>query len=132
MHSDNNLIGFEPAFNNRFIDEEYYKESDTNQVNHDVIYNNGFQASSKKCQDQSYNMCLTDNFNFFAQMGAGYRSLPQNAENTNQNLIIDEVILSQGKEFRNETFFNITLGTDYHINAFNVFGRCVLFARFTA
>jgi len=62
----------------------------------------------------------TDNFNFFAQMGAGYRSLPQNAENTNQNLINDEVILSQGKEFRNETFFNITLGTDYHINAFNV------------
>lgn len=62
----------------------------------------------------------TDNFNFFAQMGAGYRSLPQNAENTNQNLIIDEVILSHGKEFRNETFFNITLGTDYHINAFNV------------
>ena len=62
----------------------------------------------------------TDNFNFFAQMGAGYRSLPQNAENTNQNLINDEVILSHGKEFRNETFFNITLGTDYHINAFNV------------
>ena len=62
----------------------------------------------------------TDDFNFFAQMGAGYRSLAQNAENTNQNLIIDEVILSQGKEFRNETFFNITLGTDYHINAFNV------------
>lgn len=62
----------------------------------------------------------TDDFNFFAQMGAGYRSLPQNAENTNQNLIIDEVILSHGKEFRNETFFNITLGTDYHINAFNV------------
>lgn len=62
----------------------------------------------------------TDDFNFFAQMGGGYRSLPQNAENTNQNLIIDEVILSHGKEFRNETFFNITLGTDYHINAFNV------------
>ena len=62
----------------------------------------------------------TDDFNFFAQMGAGYRSLPQNAENTNQNLINDEVILSHGKEFRNETFFNITLGTDYHINALNV------------
>jgi outer membrane receptor protein involved in Fe transport len=62
----------------------------------------------------------TDDFNFFAQMGAGYRSLPQNAENTNQNLINDEVILNHGKEFRNETFFNITLGTDYHINALNV------------
>jgi len=62
----------------------------------------------------------TDNFNLFAQIGAGYRSLPQNAENTNQNVINDEVILSHGKEFRNETFFNITLGTDYHINALNV------------
>lgn len=62
----------------------------------------------------------TDNFNLFAQMGAGYRSLPQNAENTNQNLITDEVILSNGKAYRNETFFNITLGTDYHINDFNV------------
>lgn len=62
----------------------------------------------------------TENFNLFAQMGAGYRSLPQEAENINHNLMTDEVISSNGKEFRNESFFNITLGTDYHINALNV------------
>ena len=67
MHSNNNLNGFESAFNNKFIDEDYYKESNTNQdnqVNHRVIYNDGFKVSSKQCQDQSYDMCLTDNFNF--------------------------------------------------------------------
>ena len=62
----------------------------------------------------------TENFNLFAQLGAGYRSLPQESENINQNLITDEVLLSNGKEFRNETFFNLTLGTDYHINDLNV------------
>lgn len=64
MHTENSLNGFESAFNNKYIDEDYYKESDTNQVNHDVMYNDGFKVSSKQCQDQSYDMCLTDNFNF--------------------------------------------------------------------
>ena len=62
----------------------------------------------------------TENFNLFAQLGAGYRSLPQESENINRNLITNEVLLSNGKEFRNETFFNLTLGTDYHINDLNV------------
>ena len=62
----------------------------------------------------------TENFNLFAQLGAGYRSLPQESENINQNLITNEVLLSNGKEFRNETFFNLTLGADYHINDLNV------------
>ena len=62
----------------------------------------------------------TENFNLFAQLGAGYRSLPQESENINQNLITNEVLLSNGEEFRNETFFNLTLGTDYHINDLNV------------
>jgi hypothetical protein len=53
-------------------------------------------------------------------MGAGYRSLPQDAENTNRNLSTNEVIVSKGEAFRNEAFFNITLGTDYHINDLNV------------
>ena len=62
----------------------------------------------------------TENFNLFAQMGAGYRSLPQVQENTNRNMTSNEVILSKGEAFRNEAFFNITLGTDYHINDLNV------------
>jgi len=62
----------------------------------------------------------TENFNLFAQLGAGYRSLPQESENINRNLITNEMLLSNGKEFRNETFFNLTLGADYHINDLNV------------
>lgn len=62
----------------------------------------------------------TENFNLFAQLGAGYRSLPRNSEATNKDLFNNEVIFSEGIEYRNETFYNITLGTDYHINELNV------------
>ena len=62
----------------------------------------------------------TDNFNLFTQLGAGYRSLPRDSKNENRNLSNGELILSEGESFRNETFFNITLGTDYHINDLNV------------
>lgn len=62
----------------------------------------------------------TEKFNLFTQFGVGYRSLPRDRESSNRNLINDETILSTGEEFRNETFFNITLGTDYHLNEFNV------------
>ena len=63
----------------------------------------------------------TEKFNLFTQMGAGYRSLPRINEAINRNLVNDEVIFSDGENFRNETFFNITLGTDYHLNEYNVF-----------
>lgn len=62
----------------------------------------------------------TENFNLFAQLGAGYRSLPQESEAINRNLTNNEVIFSDGTEYRNETFFNLTLGADYHINDLNV------------
>ncbi|WP_298541617.1 TonB-dependent receptor [uncultured Aquimarina sp.] len=63
----------------------------------------------------------TEKFNLFTQMGAGYRSLPRDNEAINRNLENGEVIFSDGENFRNETFFNITLGTDYHLNKYNVF-----------
>ncbi len=63
----------------------------------------------------------TEKFNLFTQFGAGYRSLPRDNEAINRNLINNEVIFSEGENFRNETFFNITLGTDYHLNKYNVF-----------
>jgi outer membrane receptor protein involved in Fe transport len=62
----------------------------------------------------------TENFNLFAQLGAGYRSLPKDSEAINKNLTDNEVIYSDGIEYRNETFYNITLGTDYHINDLNI------------
>ncbi|MBK9108665.1 MAG: TonB-dependent receptor [Saprospiraceae bacterium] len=63
----------------------------------------------------------TEHFNLFTQFGAGYRSLPDDKESINRNLLNGETILSTGEEFRNEKFYNITLGTDYHLNEYNVF-----------
>ncbi|MDX5428475.1 MAG: outer membrane beta-barrel family protein, partial [Bacteroidota bacterium] len=62
----------------------------------------------------------TENFNFFTQLGGGYRSLPRYGESTNLDLIDSTEVKSEGIEYRNEKFFNITLGTDYHINDLNV------------
>jgi len=62
----------------------------------------------------------TEKFNLFTQMGAGYRSLPRYNESVNYNKTTGTTILSEGIEYRNEKFYNITLGTDYHINKYNV------------
>ncbi|QCX38674.1 TonB-dependent receptor [Aureibaculum algae] len=62
----------------------------------------------------------TEKFNLFAQLGAGYRSLPRDSESMNTDLTNNEVIYSKGKDYRDETFFNLTLGADYHINELNV------------
>jgi outer membrane receptor protein involved in Fe transport len=62
----------------------------------------------------------TEKFNLFSQIGAGYRSLPKDNENINQNLIANNRVNSFGTEFRNEQFYNLTLGADYHINELNV------------
>lgn len=62
----------------------------------------------------------TENFNLFTQIGAGYRSLPQDNKSINKDLVTEETVYNEGTSFRNETFFNITLGTDYHINKRNI------------
>jgi len=62
----------------------------------------------------------TDKFNLFSQMGVGYRELPSDEENINRDLVNNTTLLSNGKEYRNETFYNLILGTDYHINDYNV------------
>ena len=62
----------------------------------------------------------TEHFNLFSQLGVGYRELPRNTENINEDLVNDTITYSKGKEFRNETFYNVVLGTDYHINPKNI------------
>lgn len=62
----------------------------------------------------------TEKFNIFSQLGVGYRELPNDSENINRNLVSGTTIFSEGEEFRNETFYNFILGTDYHINSNNV------------
>jgi len=62
----------------------------------------------------------TEKFNLFSQLGAGYRELPRFEENINRDLVTNTTISSEGEEYRNETFYNLILGTDYHINDYNV------------
>ncbi|MFT6998062.1 MAG: outer membrane receptor protein involved in Fe transport [Cryomorphaceae bacterium] len=57
----------------------------------------------------------TENFNFFTQFGAGYRSLPRFRESENLDLTTGNKLVSEGTEYRNEAFYNITLGTDYYL-----------------
>jgi len=62
----------------------------------------------------------TEKFNLFSQLGFGRRTFPSDEETENRNLENGTYISSLGENDKNETFFNLILGTDYHINDFNV------------
>ncbi len=61
-----------------------------------------------------------EKFNLFSQLGFGIRELPDDRINRNVDLVNNTTILSTGTEFRNETYYNFVLGTDYYINESNV------------
>jgi len=58
----------------------------------------------------------TEKFNLFTQLGAGYRERPIETKNINTDRINHTTVNSNGEEYRNEEFYNVVLGTDYHIN----------------
>ena len=62
----------------------------------------------------------TENFNLFTQLGAGLRDLPNDIVTRNVDLENNTTVLSTGTEYRNEAYYNLVLGTDYHINDNNV------------
>ncbi|MGB5666574.1 MAG: outer membrane beta-barrel family protein [Maribacter sp.] len=62
----------------------------------------------------------TEKFNLFSQIGVGLRDLPNEIETRNVDLVNNTKILTNGTEYRNEKYFNLVLGTDYHINDRNV------------
>lgn len=62
----------------------------------------------------------TEKFNLFAQLGAGYRELPNEITVRNTDLTTGNVIVSNGEEFRNEAFYNFILGTDYYFSPSSV------------
>ena len=62
----------------------------------------------------------TSKFNFFTQAGVGYKELPRDSENINRDNFTGNTVTSVGEEFRNETFYNFILGSDYYINKSNV------------
>jgi len=56
----------------------------------------------------------TQKFNLFSQVGIGHRTFPRIYRTINQDSL--SVINSTGKGKKNETFYNLILGADYHIN----------------
>ncbi|MFK7783967.1 MAG: TonB-dependent receptor [Crocinitomicaceae bacterium] len=61
----------------------------------------------------------TKKVNLFTQFGVGYRSLPRFQENINRDLVSGTSVISDGIAFRDEIFYNITLGSDFYINKYN-------------
>ncbi|MEL6866057.1 MAG: outer membrane beta-barrel protein, partial [Bacteroidota bacterium] len=80
-------------------------------INTGIPHNHSFGLSMNR---------RTEKFNLFSQFGVGYRELPNDVESINQDLVNNTMISSFGDEFRNENFYNIILGTDYHINKLNI------------
>lgn len=62
----------------------------------------------------------TEKFNLFTQFGGGYKSYPRHNENINENKENQSILESDGTNYRNEVFYNLILGTDYHIDDYNV------------
>ncbi|MDT7828449.1 TonB-dependent receptor [Pricia sp. S334] len=62
----------------------------------------------------------TEKFNLFSQLGVGRRTFPSDNETENRNLGDGTYITSIGESDKNETFVNVILGTDYHIDDYNV------------
>lgn len=62
----------------------------------------------------------TAKFNLFGQLGAGYRTFPEEYRGVNRDLETGVAITRNGEADKNENFYNLILGTDYHINDLNV------------
>lgn len=93
------------------------KKEERKGINGSVTVNTGYP------NNHSLGLSLnrrTEKFNLFAQMGVGHRTFPSDNESINQNLLSQTDIVSEGVSEKNETFYNLILGTDYHINKYNV------------
>ncbi|MEM6806708.1 MAG: outer membrane beta-barrel protein, partial [Bacteroidota bacterium] len=62
----------------------------------------------------------TEKFNLFAQVGAGYRNLPNDSRSINEDLSDNSQVISVGDEEKFETFLNLNLGVDYYFDPNNV------------
>ncbi|GGH77231.1 outer membrane beta-barrel family protein [Phaeocystidibacter marisrubri] len=93
------------------------KKEEKKGMNGSVSLNTGYPNNHSVGASLNYR---TENFNFFTQLGAGYRTRPNYNESISQNSSDSLTIQSSGEDYRNEEFYNITLGTDYYINDLNV------------
>jgi len=93
------------------------KKEEKKGINGSVTLNSGIP------NNHSFGLSLnrrTEKFNLFTQLGAGYRTFPRRSESLNINKNNNSSVESIGDGDKNETFYNLILGTDYHINKNNV------------
>ncbi len=62
----------------------------------------------------------TEKFNLFSQIGYGKRTFPRESNSLSLNKATGTTLTTTGDSDKNEEFFNLILGTDYHINDLNV------------
>jgi len=62
----------------------------------------------------------TEKFNLFSQIAYGRRTFPRESESRSLDKATQVLLSSDGDSDKNENFFNLILGTDYHINDNNV------------
>jgi len=101
------------------------KKDERKGINGSVSLNTGLP------HNHSFGLSLnrrTEKFNLFTQLGAGYRELPRYTKNINRDFLKSTSLESKGVEYRNENFYNVILGTDYHINDNNVLTLSGFFA----
>ena len=93
------------------------KKEEKKGINGSVTVNTGYP------NNHSFGLSMnrrTEKFNLFTQMGIGHRTFPNDYETLNRDLEDLSVVESSGNRDKNETFYNLILGTDYHINKLNV------------
>ena len=62
----------------------------------------------------------TEKFNLFSQVAYGRRTFPRKGNSSSNNTINNTQLSTISDNNKNENFFNLILGTDYHINPNNV------------
>lgn len=93
------------------------KKEEKRGINGSVTLNTGFP------NNHSIGLSLnrrTEKFNLFSQFGYGYRTFPSTSNSVSRNKSIQSELSTVGENDKNEQFYNVILGTDYHINKNNV------------
>ena len=62
----------------------------------------------------------TERFNLFSQLGYGKRTFPSKNKSSTLNKALNTSLELNGDSDKNEEFYNLILGADYHINSLNV------------
>ena len=93
--------------------------------------NGSFTLNTGTPHNHSFGLSLnrrTDKFNLFSQVGVGYREFPADVEQSNRDLVNNTAVEMDGRQQKFENFYNLILGTDYHINKRNILTLSGFFA----